>query len=108
MLHFPAIAPEAAQWLIDNRKLKAFGPDSPSIDRGQSVDVLVHLLLYGANIPGLGNVVHLEQLPATGSFVVAPPMKIKDGSGGLFGRIVLVVSGAAGRASTSAQSRSCH
>lgn len=82
LLHFPALAPEAAQWLVDNRKPKAFGLDAPSVDRGQSTEFGVHVILYGANIPGFENVAHLEQLPATGSFVVALPMKIKDGSGG--------------------------
>jgi kynurenine formamidase len=82
LLHFPALAPEAAQWLVDNRAPRAFGLDTPSVDRGQSRDFGVHVILYGANIPGFENVAHLEQLPATGSFVVALPMKIKDGSGG--------------------------
>ncbi len=82
LLHFPALAPEAAQWLVDNRAIKAFGLDTPSVDRGQSTDFRTHVILYGANIPGFENVAHLEQLPATGSFVVALPMKIKGGSGG--------------------------
>jgi kynurenine formamidase len=82
LLHFPALSPEAAQWLIDNRTIKAFGLDTPSIDRGQSTDFRVHVILYGANLPGFENVAHLEQLPATGSFVVALPMKITGGSGG--------------------------
>ncbi len=82
LLHFPALAPEAAQWLVDERKLKAFGLDTPSVDRGQSTDFGVHVILYGANIPGFENVAHLEQLPATGSYVIALPMKIQGGSGG--------------------------
>jgi kynurenine formamidase len=36
----------------------------------------------GANIPAFENVANLDQLPATGSYIVALPMKIKNGSGG--------------------------
>ena len=34
------------------------------------------------NIPAFENVAHLNLLPATGAYVVALPMKIKNGSGG--------------------------
>lgn len=82
LLHFPALSPEAAQWLVNDRKVKAFGLDTPSVDRGQSTDFRTHVILYSANVPGFENVAHLEQLPATGSYVMALPMKIKGGSGG--------------------------
>ncbi len=82
LLHFPGLSPEAAKWLVDNGHPRAFGLDTPSVDRGQSTDFGTHVILYGANIPGFENVANLEALPATGSFVVALPMKIKDGSGG--------------------------
>jgi kynurenine formamidase len=36
----------------------------------------------GANIPAFENVANLEQLPDIGVYVVALPMKIKNGSGG--------------------------
>ncbi len=81
-LHFPGFSPEVAQWLVDNRKIDAFGLDTPSVDYGQSSDYRVHVIMYGANIPGFENVANLGELPATGSYVVALPMKIKDGSGG--------------------------
>lgn len=82
LLHFPALAPEAAQWLVDNRQIAAFGLDTPSVDYGQSKDFGVHVILYGHDIPGFENVANLGQLPLTGSFVVALPMKIEGGSGG--------------------------
>ncbi len=65
-LHFPGLSPEAAQWLVDNRKIAAFGLDTPSVDYGQSSDFRVHQIMYGANIPGFENVANLDQLPATG------------------------------------------
>lgn len=81
-LRFPGLAPEAAQWLVDNRDIDAFGIDTPSVDYGQSADFRTHVILYRENIPGFENVANLAQLPPVGSFVVALPMKIEGGSGG--------------------------
>lgn len=81
-LHFPGIAPAAAQWLVDERDIDAIGIDTPSIDYGQSTRFESHQILYGANIPGFENVANLDRLPETGSFVIALPMKIAGGSGG--------------------------
>ena len=82
LLHFPGIDPEAAKWLVENRNIKAVGLDTPSIDYGQSTLFETHQILYEKNIPGFENVAHLDQLPATGAFIIALPMKIKGGSGG--------------------------
>ena len=81
-LHFPGLAPSAATWLVKNRKIKAIGLDTPSIDYGQSTLFESHQILFKENIPAFENVANLEKLPATGAFVIALPMKIKDGSGG--------------------------
>ena len=81
-LHFPGISPEAAQWLIDNRNIKAIGLDTPSLDRGQSKDFKTHVILLSENIPGFENLANLKQLPTSGFQVIALPMKIKGGSGG--------------------------
>lgn len=81
-LHFPGVGAEAAQWLVDHREIAAVGIDTPSLDRGQSSDFRTHVILYAENILGFENVAHLDELPVTGSFVVALPMKIEGGSGG--------------------------
>ncbi len=81
-LHFPGLSAEAAQWLVDNRSIDAFGIDTPSVDYGQSTDFRTHVILYQQNIPGFENVANLGELPPTGSFVLALPMKIEGGSGG--------------------------
>lgn len=81
-LHFPGLSADAAQWLVEQRTIDAIGIDTPSIDYGQSTDFRAHVILYQKDIPGFENVANLEALPATGSYVVALPMKIKDGSGG--------------------------
>ena len=90
-LHFPAIHPDAAQWLVSSRKIKAVGLDVASVDYGQSTDFRTHQILYEQNIPGFENVANLDKLPEQGAFVIALPMKIKGGSGGPL-RIVAIVS----------------
>ena len=89
-LHFPGLSPEAARWLVDNRSPKALGIDTPSIDYGQSQMFESHQILMGENIPAFENVANMNQLPETGTLVVALPMKIKGGSGGPLRIIALV------------------
>lgn len=81
-LHFPGIAPQMADWLATQRKIKALGLDTPSIDYGQSSDFKTHQVLLGKNIPAFENVANLDQLPEKNIYVVALPMKIRNGSGG--------------------------
>ena len=81
-LHFPGISEEAAKLLV-NKNIKAVGIDTPSLDYGQSADFIAHQILMGANIPGFENVANLEQLNAESEvYILALPMKIKNGSGG--------------------------
>lgn len=89
-LHFPGLAPEAAQWLVDERNINAIGLDTPSIDYGQSTEFKSHVILLSKNIPAFENLTNLDQLPAKEFLVIALPMKIKDGSGGPL-RIVAIV-----------------
>lgn len=81
-LHFPGLDPAAAEWIVTNRKVRAVGLDTPSIDFGQSKDFKSHQILLGQNIPVFENVANLDQLPVSGSFIIALPMKIEGGSGG--------------------------
>ena len=89
-LHFPGLHPDAARWLVENRRIDAVGLDTPSVDYGQSATFEAHQILFAANIPAFENVAHLDRLPATGAFVIALPMKIEGGSGGPL-RIVGIV-----------------
>jgi len=81
-LHFPGLHPEAAKWLVKERGIKAIGLDTASIDYGQSKLFETHRILFENNVPAFENVAGLDQLPVTGAYVVALPMKIKGGSGG--------------------------
>ena len=81
-LHFPGLHPDAARWLVAERSIKAIGIDTASIDYGQSTRFESHRILFEKNIPAFENVAALDLLPAVGCYVIALPMKIKDGSGG--------------------------
>jgi kynurenine formamidase len=80
-LHFPGLSPVAAKWLVENRKINAVGIDTQSIDYGKSEFFETHQVLCKQSIPFFENVANLDKLPSTGTFVIALPMKIKDGSG---------------------------
>lgn len=82
LLHFPGLHPDAAQWLVDNRSIKAIGIDTPSIDYGRSSTFKSHRILFEKNIPAFENLANLDSLPTSGFYIVALPMKIKGGSGG--------------------------
>jgi kynurenine formamidase len=81
-LHFPGLDPDAARWLARERKIKAVGLDTASIDYGQSTGFESHVALFAANVPAFENVASLERLPVRDFLVVALPMKIRGGSGG--------------------------
>ena len=89
-LHFPGLSPDAGKWLVQNRKLKAIGLDTASIDYGQSTLFESHRTLFEHDIPAFENVANLDKLPLKGFSVIALPMKIKGGSGGPL-RIVAIV-----------------
>jgi kynurenine formamidase len=81
-LHFPSYGREAAELLIKERKVAALGVDTASIDHGPSTNFPVHQLAGATDVPGIENLAHLEEVPETGAWVVAMPMKIAGGSGG--------------------------
>jgi kynurenine formamidase len=89
-LHFPSFGEAAAKILLEGRRAGALGVDTASIDFGPSKDFPVHRLAGEANVPGLENVANLGELPETGAWVFALPMKIAGGSGGPL-RIVAAV-----------------
>lgn len=80
-LHFPGLGLDGAALLVE-RGVAAVGIDTPSIDFGQSKDFAVHVKLMTNSIPAFENVADMSKLPATGSLIVALPMKIEGGSGG--------------------------
>lgn len=80
-LHFPGLHPDAARWLVENRKINAIGLDTQSIDYGKSEFFETHRILCAKNIPFFENVANLDKVPVMGAIVIALPMKIEGGSG---------------------------
>jgi kynurenine formamidase len=80
-LHFPGLHPDAARWIVANRRIRAIGIDTASIDYGQSTLFESHRALYAQDIPAFENLASLDRLPATGALVIALPMKVGGGTG---------------------------
>lgn len=89
-MHFPGLDPDAAQWLVEHRAIKAVGIDTASIDYGQSTHFRSHVLLCEHQVPIFENVADMSPLPEIGFDVIALPMKIEGGSGGPL-RIIAIV-----------------
>ena len=51
-----------------------------------------HTIMHGSNRFGLASLMNLDQLPATGAIVIAPPLKIVNGSGSPL-RVLALVPG---------------
>jgi kynurenine formamidase len=88
-LHFPSYGREAAELLVA-RKVAALGVDTASIDHGPSADFAVHQVAAAGNVPGLENLTRLEELPETGAWLIALPVKIAGGSGGPLRAVAIV------------------
>ena len=80
-LSFPGFSAEAAKFLVNNRKIKGIGLDTPSIDYEKSKDFIVHRICFQANKLAIENIANLDKLPAMGAILYAIPMLIKDGTG---------------------------
>lgn len=89
-LHFPGLHPEAARWLLAERRIHAVGLDTASIDHGPSRDFRSHRILFAADVPAFENLANLESLPPRGFDVVALPMKIRGGTGGPLRAVALL------------------
>ncbi|MDG1859871.1 MAG: hypothetical protein P8I94_12245, partial [Emcibacteraceae bacterium] len=54
-------------------------------DAGQAamfeIQFPAHSLMHGANKYGIASLTNLDKLPAKGSVIVVPPLKIENGSG---------------------------
>ena len=83
--HTPGPDPEAIRYLIDVRGILGFGVETIGTDAGQAhlmdPPYPAHTLLHGAGLYGLQCLENLDQLPPTGAFIVAAPLKIVGGSG---------------------------
>lgn len=81
-LRFPGLHPQAADWLIRERRVKAVGIDTASIDYGRSTRFETHVALLSNNVPVFENLGDLSGVPVRGFDVIALPMKIAGATGG--------------------------
>jgi len=88
-LHFPGVSSEAARVLVE-RRVDGIGIDTASLDHGPSTEFRTHRVLNGAGIYGLENMANLDRLASRGATVLALPMKIRNGTGGLVRVIALL------------------
>lgn len=89
-LHFPGIGEDAASWLVRERRVRAVGIDTASLDHGPSRDFRAHRALAAANVPGFENLRNLGALPPRGAVFLGLPMKIRGGSGGPLRAVALL------------------
>jgi len=89
-LHFPGLHPDGARWLVRQRRIRAVGLDTASIDYGQSKLFESHQVLGAANVPLFENIANLHRLPAENFLFIGLPMKIERGTGGPMRAIAIV------------------
>ncbi len=82
--HTPGPDAAAVQFLVDRGAL-GLGVETIGTDAGQAhlMNPMypAHTLMHGAGRWGLQCLCNLDQLPATGAMIIAPPLKILGGSG---------------------------
>ena len=83
--HTPGWVPDTVTFLAEERGVLGVGVETVGTDAGQAAGqepmFPCHNLMHGANKCGLAGLCNLDQLPPTGSIIIAPPLKIKNGSG---------------------------
>jgi len=83
--HSPGPDAGAIEFLIQERDITGFGTETVGTDAGQGSHLAppypAHYTLHGHGKFGLQCLANLDQLPATGAVIIAPPLKIRQGSG---------------------------
>ena len=83
--HTPGFHPQAVPFLAKERDILGVGVETVGTDAGQAPTFEpmfpCHTIMHGSNRFGLASLTNLDQLPPTGAVVVAPPLKIVNGSG---------------------------
>jgi kynurenine formamidase len=83
--HTPGFHPKAVPFLAKERDILGVGVETVGTDAGQAPTFEpmfpCHTIMHGANRFGLASLMNLDQLPPTGAVVIAPPLKIVNGSG---------------------------
>jgi kynurenine formamidase len=82
-LRFPGFGPDAARFLVEERKAAGLGTDTLGIDPGIATDFVVHRTIsHPRGLWHVENLMNLAQLPPLGAWVFVGVIKLVDGSGG--------------------------
>jgi kynurenine formamidase len=83
--HSPGPTPDGIRYLVETRNIRGFGTETVGTDAGQGVHYTpphpAHYILHGAGKYGLQCLSNLDKLPPTGAMLIAPPLKIRNGTG---------------------------
>jgi len=83
--HTPGFHPECVPFLARERNILGVGVETVGTDAGQAAGFEpmfpCHTIMHGSNKFGLASLTNLDKLPPTGAVVIAPPLKIVNGSG---------------------------
>ncbi len=94
--HTPGPDVDSIKWLVEQRDVIGFGTETIGTDAGQAFAFQppfpAHFFMHGKGRYGLQCLCNLDQLPATGALVIAPPLKIKGGSGSPLRVLALVAA----------------
>jgi kynurenine formamidase len=94
--HTPGPTSEAVRFLVEERDVLGFGTETIGTDAGQAhlfnPPFPAHFIMHGKGRYGLQCLTNLDQLPPTGSVLVAAPLKIRHGSGSPL-RVLALVAG---------------
>lgn len=94
--HSPGPSAATMQLLIEERNILGWGVETVGTDAGAAggfeTPFPAHTLMHGANKYGLASLNNLDQLPAKGAILIAPPLKIENGSGSPLRVLALVES----------------
>lgn len=80
-LHFPGFAPDAARWLMAERRIVGLAVDTLSLDHGPSLDFPTHQVWLPSGRWGLENVANLDQAPPAGAVLVVGLPKVTGATG---------------------------
>ncbi len=94
--HTPGPDVGAIKFLVEERDVLGFGTETIGTDAGQAFGFQppfpAHFFMHGKGRYGLQCLCNLDKLPPTGALIVAPPLKIKGGSGSPLRVLALVAS----------------
>ncbi|HXS66466.1 MAG TPA: cyclase family protein [Streptosporangiaceae bacterium] len=80
-MHYPGFSGEAAQWLVEQRRVRALGTDTMGVDPGIDTTFAANQILLGGRRVHLENLRGLAELPPAGGWIIVGGIRTRAGSG---------------------------